>query len=301
MSTLRLVLLVPFLFAFSGCADDGAGGPPAGPGCDGPYAPAWARGAACEGPAAGVPVVTVRIVDQTGAPAAAQTAWWSAAADAGFWGEGFSTAATCASGEPPCSEWVIQAPLPQRVVFTAARSTDPAANPGDCIDFASAATQLHIPDDRPQVVTLELPSTPTVCFEGDRRTPGPKAWQAPRAQDCATVPACVETHAVIRAVDAIDGAPVPTISANWYYPPDSERFDGEHPLRCLDALCTELALTEVPLAGTIYFTVSYVGPLHPEVATSWTGYGAMPFEWDPAAESPEFTLAVEILESAIGG
>jgi hypothetical protein len=257
-------------------------------------APAWDKVGECTGVDGDAPRITVRIVDETGAATVANRVLWVDPTTTTDWET--AAAATCTSGSPPCSEWSITGVLPERVSISGEHWLADAP-PEGCYAHTSALTTVHNTSVERQVVLLTLPTYATTCMGESGFTPGDTAWQAPSPDACTWKPPCVDGSLMLHLVDANRNR-VPGTSAVWYYPPESPEYDGEHPLTCADALCTRFVLVDSPRGGLIYVSATHLGPIHPELGTFWSGFGATSLEYAVADDAYAIELVMEILESA---
>ncbi len=263
------------------------------------------------------PPLRVITVDENGAPVPSRRVLWQPQPADAFWLE--ATAARCEEGEPPCTTWVLDAPITTAIAVTAERVTE-ATPTESCQPYASTFAIVHPGDDdvARQVLHLTLPSDGTYCIDAES---GRAVINVAHAEDVSddvdtlAAPAPPSGPIVLRlrapAADPADptdpGAPVPGTSANWYYSPEGPEYDGEHPLRCADLQCTTWVLVDgdFPRAGMVYFSASYSGPLNPFIAQGWYGYDGRAFELAAdgdglAAAELELELATD-QEGATGG
>lgn len=283
------VLLIVLVCACGG--DDDPGNPDAPP-------------ATPDAPGEDGPPLTIRTVDEHGDPvAAARVVVQPAPADP-FWLE--ATAATCAGGgAPPCDHWVIEAPITARIAVAAERVTE-AEPTKACQPYASTFALVH-PGTAAQTLHLTLPTDGTYCIDPKtlRATVNVEHDEAIGPDDVLAAPPTATGPITVHLTD-LDDAPVPGAIVNWYYPPKSPEFDGEHPLTCIDVRCETWVVTETPRAGTIYLNASYAGPLNPFFQQGWSGYDGAPFELEDDGAGGvvpfETTFALDTeLEGAIGG
>jgi hypothetical protein len=241
------------------------------------------------------PPLTVRVVDQADEPVAVD---WLAYYDPATAGPPETLpVATCAEGEPPCSEWVVE-DLQDPVTHVSAQRWQTDREPPDgCAWFASAATPVLRPPDpaeQPQLVHLVLPDDATWCVDGVSLDPfGPV-----HEDDVRFVPDVDDGNLVVETFD-LDGEPTPAAMVNWYHPPEGPEYDGEHRLQCTDALCTRWT-AEVPEDVDLYVSATYYGPLHPEIGTIWLDFAATPLVVGSGGEVVELRYDTT-LESAFDG
>lgn len=242
------------------------------------------------------PPLRILTVDEEGAPVLARRVVWQPQPADPFWIE--ATPATCESGEPPCSAWVVEDAITERIAVTAERATEATATE-TCQPYASAFAVVHpgtaaVPR---QTLHLTLPTFGTYCIdEGTARA----LINVPHdedldASDVLAGPEEVTSAITVSLVDQ-DGAPVPGTIAHWYYPPESPEHDGEHPLRCVDQRCETWVVESdaYPRPGPIYLTANYAGPLNPFSRQGWTSYGAGPFMVELDASGAVAPLAVQL-------
>jgi hypothetical protein len=254
------------------------------------------------------PPLRVITVDEDGNPVASRRVLWQPQPADAFWLE--ATAARCEAGEPPCTTWVLDAPITAAIAVTAERVTE-ATPTESCQPYASTFAIVHPGDDDVprQVLHLTLPSDGTYCIDAES---GRAVINVEHAEDVSddvdtlAAPAPPAGPIVLRLRDP-EGAPVPGINANWYYSPEGPEYDGEHPLRCADLQCSTWVLVDgdAPRAGMVYFSASYSGPLNPFIAQGWFGYDGRAFELAAdgeglAAAELELELATD-QEGATGG
>ena len=259
-------------------------------------------------PAEDGPPLRILIVDETGVPALARRVLYQPQPADAFWLS--ATAATCESGEPPCSTWLITTPITERIAVTADRTTE--ATPTEaCQPYASTFAIVH-PGTREvpsQELHLTLPTYGTYCINGDsgRAIVNVEHDEAVDDTDTLALPEPATGAITVSLVD-LNGDPVPGTQAAWYYHPEGAEYDGEHPLLCADVRCETWVVDEddAPRAGTVFFTASYAGPLNPFLQQGWVGYDGAPFELaagDQGGLAPRtitLTLSTED-EGATGG
>ena len=239
------------------------------------------------------PPLRVMTVDEEGAAVLARRVLWQPQPADAFWLT--ATEARCEEGEPPCTTWVLDAPITTPISITAERVTE-ATPTESCQPYASVFAIVHPGDEEipRQVLHLTLPSDGTYCIDESGRAVIGFAHAEDVSDDADTLaaPEPARGPIVLRLREA-DGTSVPGTSAHWYYSPEGPEYDGEHPLRCADRQCTTWVLVDAdfPRAGMVYFSASYSGPLNPFIAQGWLGYDGRPFE---LASEGEALAAVEI-------
>lgn len=179
--------------------------------------------------------------------------------------------------DEPCATWTLDA-LPDadrlHVVaeLTQPERSYPPIGESSCFFWSTSHTWVRVPtDDTAQVVHLVL--DPEAGWCDTLTTSGPvEPLPLPELHpdDVRWTPAAPTGGAALVAEDA-DGAPMPLATATWYHPPDSEAYDGEHPLACADALCTRWAFDPVdrPTSAPYYVAGTWVGPYHPLLGAAW--------------------------------
>jgi len=231
-------------------------------------------------PAEDGPPLRILIVDETGVPTLARRVVFQPQPADAFWLS--ATTATCESGEPPCSTWLITTPITERIAVAAERVTE-APPTEECQPYASTFAIVHpgtaeVPS---QELHLTLPTYGTYCIAGDtgRAIVNVEHDEEVDDTDTLALPEPATGPITVSLVDT-HGDPVPGTQVAWYYYPESAEFDGEHPLRCADVRCETWVLEgdDVPRAGTVYFNASYAGPLNPFFQQGWVGYDGAPFE-----------------------
>lgn len=78
--------------------------------------------------------------------------------------------------------------------------------------------------------------------------------------------------AVVRVVSE-NNAPLRPDRVVWYYDPQSERYDGDHPAECTSAACTRLGVP-AEVEGQIYVAASWSRPTRTDCSRG--GYDARP-------------------------
>lgn len=267
------------------------------------FVPGCGGGATEEGPP-----LRILIVDEAGEPTVARRVLYQPQPADAFWIT--PSEATCETGEPPCSTWVITTPITERIAVAADRTTE-ATPTEECQPYASTFAIVH-PATREvpsQELHLTLPTYGTYCISGDtgRAIVNVEHDEAVDETDTLALPDPATGPITVSLVDQ-DGDPVPGTSASWYYHPEGEEYDGEHPLRCADVRCETWVLDgdDVPRAGTVFFSASYAGPLNPFLLQGWVGYDGAPFELaagDQSGLAPRtITLTLSTVdEGATGG
>lgn len=267
---------------------------PLAPGCGGGTSP-------------DAPPLRILIVDEMGDPVLARRVFYQPQPADAFWIE--PSAATCETGEPPCSTWIISTPITEAISVSADRVTEATATEA-CQPYASTFAIVHAatPEVPTQVLHLTLPSYGTYCIDQlFRAVVNVDHDEEVDGSDTLALPAEPSGPITVSLEDQ-DGNPVPGSSAAWYYHPESGEYDGEHPLRCADVRCETWVLAEgdAPEAGTVYFSATYAGPLNPFFQQGWAGYDGAPFELEAAAggglEEQTITLTLSTVdEGAAGG
>lgn len=80
--------------------------------------------------------------------------------------------------------------------------------------------------------------------------------------------------AYVRVVDH-RGNPLRPDRVMWYYPPESGRYDGEHPAECIGGGCTVWAVP-VEVAGEAYVMAARTRPFPDDPFCAHSGYDASP-------------------------
>ncbi len=228
-------------------------------------------------------LLVVRIVDETGAAVLAERVRWQDAEVADEFWDGSFVAMCAGGGAAPCSEWVIDsADVPERILVTAAWQ-GPVVDGRPCTSYASTLASVGGLRAAPivrQRIELVLPSTATWC-DGEMMLGtggGAREYTVAAATDCRAAEASSDGRITLRLVDEA-GATVIGHGAQWYYPPKSPAYDGEHALVCGAADCSVWVSVpgDEPAGGPVYFTGSAIGPTTPRYTgddLSHTGYGA---------------------------
>ncbi|MDP2308080.1 MAG: hypothetical protein Q8P18_18800 [Pseudomonadota bacterium] len=197
------------------------------------------------------------------------------------------TAMVCADGLPPCAVWVSDRPLPEHVQvvteqFGDGTWTDEAGF--TCFAWDSPWTRVVVPRTASaQIVHLVVNTEQMWCDDGIAAEPVPALVPPVVHAEDERVEAVTPGDAPVVTVGALDPAdlPLPLAVVNWYYPPESAQYDGEHPLTCADALCSTWVISEgegPALAGPFYVSGTWTGPLHPMEDVTWTDYQGAPTE-----------------------
>ena len=254
MSLRALLVCVPVVLSVSACGGDGGSG-------------------------ADVPL-RILVVNEHGEPVLARRVLYQPQPGDAFWLG--AEAATCETGEPAYSEWVVEEAFDERIVVSAERVTE--ATPTDaCQPYASVFATVH-PGTRArpsQLLHLTLPSYGTYCIDGETGRAVINAAQAEEldGSDELVTPAVGSGVITLSLVDPQQRL-VPGSAAYWYYAPEGPDYDGEHPLLCADLRCETWvsAADDPPRAGTVYLNATYIGPLNPFFQQGWLGYDGAPFE-----------------------
>lgn len=99
----------------------------------------------------------------------------------------------------------------------------------------------------------------------------------------------VPVAAYVRIVDTDGDALVPD-EVKWYYDPQSERYDGEHPAVCLNRLCTVWGVPP-EVTGVAYVNATRVRPFPGDPYCAYVGYDGRPVT--PSRDDPP-TVTLEL-------
>jgi hypothetical protein len=75
-----------------------------------------------------------------------------------------------------------------------------------------------------------------------------------------------------------NGDPVTADEVYWYFAPNSDEYDGEHPLECGDVHCTKWVIPTAPSAN-FFVAGTREGPEHSDPYCGYSGYDGEPVEF----------------------
>lgn len=218
--------------------------------------------------------LVVRTIDPEGQPLAVTRVAFHDADTFGVPLRDVTTALACADGVTegaPCPTWTLDTlPDAERIhviaELTQPDRTYPPTGEASCFYWSTAHTWVRVPDDdTAQLVHLVLDPEAGWCDTLTTSGPvEPLPLPAVHRDDVRWTPPGPTGGTALVAEDAA-GTPLPLANATWYHPPDSEAYDGEHPLLCADDLCTAWAfdLVDRPATTPYYVAGTWVGPFHP--------------------------------------
>lgn len=99
----------------------------------------------------------------------------------------------------------------------------------------------------------------------------------------------IPAAAFVRVVDQ-EGDALRPDEVKWYYDPQGERYDGEHPAVCIDRLCTVWGVPE-EVTGTAYVSATRVREYPGDPWCAYVGYDAGPVA---ASKDDPPTITLEI-------
>lgn len=211
------------------------------------------------------------------------------------------TELACAEeGEAPCDAWVLDdADLPGRIHVLAELEqpdrTYPSPLDMSCFYWSTQHTIVHFPEGAEgQQVHLVL--DPEMGWCESLLTAGPTdPIPAPTVHpdDVRAAPTLPEGSEAVLAEDA-EGAPIPLLTATWYYNPESPEYDGEVPLVCADQLCTRWLLPDGNGPDDAFYVAgTYAGPYHPLQGAAFSDYQGSPVAWTEGAAELPVTLTFD--------
>jgi hypothetical protein len=106
---------------------------------------------------------------------------------------------------------------------------------------------------------------------------------------CTGVAGCPEDITVIGMDE--NGEVVTADEVYWYFAPESEEYDGEHPLECADVDCTKWVLGTAP-GASFYVAGRREGPEHADPYCGYSGYDGqlVEFTGDPVTVELDLEL-----------
>lgn len=245
----------------------------------------------CDALDAAGPPLLVEVVDETGAPRAADRVRWLDLDGSTNW-EDAAWAACAGDAKPPCDTWEVREALPA-LALIAAELRSPEADPPDrteCMGWGATAAVVSA-STAPQLLRLTLPADALWCDDGASiGVENVARFDAIDEAECLVSPGVPEGSLEV-SVWETDGTPSAAAWVQWYYHPKSAEYDGDHDLGCAAAGCAEWASHDDPAGDAYYVAAFSYGPPVPDYLPGyfWTAYSA-----GPVSEAVPLALDLEM-------